>query len=438
MSARTLVRGPIVRVAAVSLGSNIVDGIRVAAFAVLTAGYADSALEVALVATVATLPEVFLSMPIGVMLDRWSKLRTLYLVNLARALLLMGLAVALYLGAGSILLLCAFALIFGTLEEFYDSASVLVVPDLAEPNEYLKSNAAIRWMQELGNGAIGPFVGAALVGWSATTPFTLSAGMLLIIALALRSLHRSHVLMPDQSLAEGQHDEGRQGNEWDERAAEVTSQPTATTLEDRTRTFIKELWDGLVVAWRNPFARNIVAVFGLWNLFGWMPESILVVYVMEALEGDGNTYGLLLAITSVGALLGGLALLVTPDAVSVRWVTALALGVYALTTAVPGIWPSFWVAAVAFFVQGLPLVLLNGAVAAQMQLTIDRRFLGRVYAVIGTVGSLGMTVGLSLGGVVADLTSTPFVFVLAGVGIGFAALIASLTFSSTTASIKDD
>jgi len=201
---------------------------------------------------------------------------------------------------------------------------------------------------------------------------------------------------------------------------------------------MKELWDGLVVTWQNPFARNIVAVFGIWNLFGWMPESILVVYVIEALEGGGDTYGLLLAITSVGALVGGLALLVTPDTVSVRWVTVLALGVYALTLAVPGIWPSFWVAAVAFFVQGLPLVLLSGALSAQIQLTIDRRFLGRVYAVIGTVVSLGMTVGLALGGVVADLTSTPFVFVLGGVGIGFAALMSGLTFSSTTASIKDD
>ena len=435
MSARTLVRGPILQLAAVSLGSNVVDGIRVAAFAVLTTAYADSALEVALVATVATLPKVFLSIPIGVMLDRWSKLRTLYLVNLARALILLGLAVALYLGAGSILLLCAFALLFGTLEEFYDAASVLVVPDLTEPNEYLKSNATIRWMQELGNGAIGPFVGAALVGWSATTPFTLSAGMLLIIALALRSLQRSHLLILDQSSAEEQHDEGRQGNTWNESTAEVNIQPTTTTIENRIRAFMKELWDGLVVAWRNPFARNIVAVFGLWNLFGWMPESILVVYVMEALEGGGDTYGLLLAITSVGALLGGLALLVTPDTVSVRWVTTLALGVYALTLAVPGIWPGFWVAAVAFFIQGLPLVLLSGALAAQIQLTIDRHFLGRVYAVIGTVGSLGMTVGLTLGGVVADLTSTPFVFVLGGVGIGFVSLISALTFSSTTASI---
>ena len=438
MSARTLVRGPIVRLAAVSLGSNIVDGIRVAAFAVLTTAYADSALEVALVATVATLPKAFLSIPIGVMLDRWSKLRTLYLVNLARALILVGLAVALHLGAGSILLLCAFALFFGMLEELYDAASVLVVPDLTEPNQYLKSNATIRWVQELGNGAIGPFVGATLVGWSTTTPFTLSAGILLIIALALHSLQRSHLLMPDQSSAEGQRDEGGQENEWDECAAKVNNQPKAATIETRTRTFMKELWDGLVVTWRNPFARNIVAVFGIWNLFGWMPESILVVYVMEALEGGGDTYGLLLAITSVGALLGGLALLVTPDTVSVRWVTVLALGVYALTLAVPGIWPSFWVAAVAFFVQGIPLVLLSGALAAQIQLTIDRRFLGRVYAVIGTVVSLGMTAGLALGGVVADLTSTPFVFVLGGVGIGFAALISALTFSSTTASIKDD
>ena len=259
--------------------------------------------------------------------------------------------------------------------------------------------------------------------------------MLLIIALALRSLQRSHLLMLDQPSAEGQHDEERQGNTWDESTAEVNTQPTTTTIENRIRAFMKELWDGLVVAWRNPFARNIVAVFGLWNLFGWMPESILVVYVMEALEGGGDTYGLLLAITSVGALLGGLALLVTPNTVNVRWVTTLTLGVYALTLAVPGIWPSFWVAAVAFFIQGLPLVLLSGALAAQIQLTIERDFLGRVYAVIGTVGSLGMTVGLTLGGVVADLTSTPFVFVLGGVGIGFVALISALTFSSTTASI---
>ena len=293
-------------------------------------------------------------------------------------------------------------------------------------------------MQELGNGAIGPFVGATLVGWSTTTPFTLSAGILLIIALALHSLQRSHLLMPGQSSVEGQHDESRQENAREECAAKVNNQPKAATIETRTRTFMKELRDGLVVTWRNPFARKHRG--GIRDL-----EPLRLdagVYSRRLRHGGAGRWRRHLrpsaAITSVGALLGGLALLVTPDTVSVRWVTVLALGVYALTLAVPGIWPSFWVAAVAFFVQGIPLVLLSGALAAQIQLTIDRRFLGRVYAVIGTVVSLGMTAGLALGGVVADLTSTPFVFVLGGVGIGFAALISALTFSSTTASIKDD
>lgn len=438
MNGCSFLRGPIARITAVSLGSNIVDGIRVSAFAVLTAGYADSALDVALVSTIATLPEVFLTIPIGAMLDRWSKLRTLYVVNLARALLLIGLAVALFLNVGSILLLCGFAFVFSTLEELYDSASVLVVPDLSEPNDYLKSNAVIRWVQELGNGAIGPFVGAALVGCSSTTPFTLSAAMLLIVALTIRSLHRSQLLVPTQQPDESEPDECLAGTEGKNGAEVVAPQPSKAVLKDRSRAFLKELRDGVVVACNNPFARNIVVVFGLWNLFGWMPESILIVYVLEALKGDASTYGLLLAITSVGALLGGLVLLVTPDSVSVRRVATLALGIYAATVAIPGIWPSIWVAAVAFFVQGLPLVLLSGTVAAQMQLTVDRRFLGRVYAVIGTVGSLCTTVGLFLGGVVADLTSTTFVFVLAGVGIGLAALVAASTFSSTTASIKDD
>src|SRR5690606_3916993 len=110
--------------------------------------------------------------------------------NVARALLLAGLALALFLGAGSVLLLCLFAFTFGILEKLYDSASVLVVPDLTEPNEYLRSNAAVRWVQELGNGAIGPYAGAVLVGWSEVTPFTLSTAVLLIVALILRSLDR--------------------------------------------------------------------------------------------------------------------------------------------------------------------------------------------------------------------------------------------------------
>lgn len=435
MSIQTFLRGPIARITAVSLGSNIVDGIRVAAFAVLAAGYADSALEVALVATVATLPEVFLSIPIGVLLDRWSKLRTLYVVNVARALLLAGLALALFLGAGSVLLLCLFAFTFGILEKLYDSASVLVVPDLTEPNEYLRSNAAVRWVQELGNGAIGPYAGAVLVGWSEVTPFTLSTAVLLIVALILRSLDRSRLLLTDQPHG-SQRETGSQGV--GSATDEESDHSTLTTLQGRTRLFLKELRDGLTVALNDPFARSIVIVFGLWNLFGWMPESILIVYVQEALGAGGSTYGQLLAITSIGALLGGLTLLIIPDTVNIRRVTALGLGIYALTIAVPGIWPNFWVAAVAFFTQGLPLVLLNGAVSAQMQLTIDRRFLGRVQAVIGTVGSLGMTLGLFLGGLVADLTSTPVVFVSAGAGVGVAALVAVCTFSSTMASIKDD
>ncbi len=432
-----LMRGPVARITAVSLGSNIVDGIRVAAFAVLAAEYADSVWQVGLVATVATLPQVFLAIPIGVLLDRWSKLRTLVVVNLARAVMLAGLAAALYLGAGSILLLCGFAFVFGILEEFYDSASVLIVPDLTQPNEYLKSNAVIRWVQELGNGAIGPVVGAFLVGWSTTSPFTLSAAILLIVALALRSLNRSHVLLSEQSPTEQQAEPNDAENPPDGETAAQPSQVKAS-LGERTRAFFQELWAGIVVAWRNRFARSLVVVFGLWNLFGWMPESILIVYVLEALGSDASGYGLLLAVTSVGTLLGGLLLLVTPDKVSVRRVATIALAIYATTIAMPGIWPQFWVAAVAFFIQGLPMVLLSGTVSAQLQLTIERGFHGRVYAVTGTIGSLCMTAGLFLGGVIAEFTSTPFVFILGGAGIGAAAVVAAATFTPTLANIKDE
>lgn len=407
--------------AGASFASNLADGIRVAAFAVISTFQTDSSFEVGLTAAIAGLPSLLLSLFVGVVIDRVDKLTLLRVTNVVRMLILCVLAALLFSGNMSLHILWLLAFAFGVCEEFYDSAATLIVPELVANEELFRSNFLVGWVQELGNGAVGPFLGALLVAASGGAPFIAAVVVLIFAGLMLREIAKERRPGSSERLdcTQGSPPLGSA-----EPSLGVWASGRAAVAK-----FVRELRQGIRFAFANRFARSIIVIYAIWNFFGWMPEGVLVVFVRDALEAPSSVFGTCLAATSLGSLLGGLIGLSTRINWSAKMAMGVGLCVYSFTMVVPAVLPSIPVALASFFIQGMPLIILGSAVVTEMQTTIPRRYYARVYSVIGAVGGSAMTGGLIFGGWLAEETSTNVVMLISGGGLLVAAVAAFVGFS---------
>jgi MFS family permease len=384
-----------------SLASNIGDGVRVAAFALLAISITSDARLVALVATAGSVPALVLAIPIGVLIDRLDRSTVLIVVDLCRALLYVGLTVILVTDNLSILVLALFSAMIGTLEIAYDSGTFALVPTVTSDKTQLrKTNTAVRLVQEFGNGAVGPAIGAALYSVDKSLPLALSACLFFAASFILRSLRRGWTapLSSDDGTAD----------------AANSARKSART---RVREMASDAIDGFRVASRTVQVAAIAVTFMAWNLFGWMPESILVVYVKESLDSPGYVYGLLLAITAIGAVIGGVVSLRLPQGLPDSAVLVGTLGVYGVTLLLPGVLPNVWVAAICFFIQGVPLIALSAVIGTIVQRAVPETHLGRVWTLISVSSSICASCGLALGGIFAEWLGPSVPFVVSGIAI---------------------
>ncbi|QVJ01378.1 MFS transporter [Nocardiopsis eucommiae] len=78
--------------------SNIGDGVYIIAFPLVGATLTDDPRVIAALAAIATLPRILISLPVGVITDRWNRRRIMVSANLLRSLILLVLLLAITSG----------------------------------------------------------------------------------------------------------------------------------------------------------------------------------------------------------------------------------------------------------------------------------------------------------------------------------------------------
>ncbi len=214
--------------------SNLGDGMRLAALPLAAVSVTTEPIAVTTVAALAFLPWVLAGPVAGVVVDRVDRRKLMILGQIARGVVVFGLALVIAGGQLSLPGLYAAAFLLGLGEVFVDTASQAAIPMLAPagPGGLEAANGRLIAAETVLNEVVGAPVGAFLFAVGAAIPFFGDAASFLL-GVVLLSMVRT---------------------------------PLQSVREDAPARVLTEIWEGLVLLWRHRLLRGLAVGVGLINI----------------------------------------------------------------------------------------------------------------------------------------------------------------------------
>lgn len=336
------------------------------------------------------LPYLLVSLPAGVLVDRWERKRTMVYCDLVRWVALGSVPLAFVLGYLTLIHLYLVALIEGTAYVFFSLAQISALPHVVEPEQLPHAYALDTTTENMGT-LLGPSLSALIIG---LLPSVLPGAVLAYLVdsssylVSLFSLWRMRVSF--QSIR-----------------VPSSSKPH----------FYRELAEGLRFLWRHRTLRLMALLTTLVNFLQSPFDLVLIVLAQNRLHLSVQFIGLILSAGGVGGILGSIlapwlrerlrcgqillvSLIVWCSAglllAIVPWFPLLLAGKFLFSF----VWPSYAVAVVSYRLQHTP---------DELQ--------GRVNSAFRTFSYGSEPLGSALGGLLLVVLSAQHVFALMTVGL---------------------
>ncbi|MBE7427548.1 MAG: MFS transporter [Ideonella sp.] len=348
--------------------------------------------EIGLLSSAQTLPFLLLSIPLGVLADRWSRSRLLWLAEGVRACSLLALW---WLVGGGAISLAALALLgfvgaAGTVG--FTVAAPALVPSLVPPHAMARANARLELARSAAFAA-GPALAGALVTWAGAGTAFASATVLSALALLL-----------------------------------LLRLPAVPRSAGPQRHVLDELRHGAALVWRDRLLRPVMWTAVVWNLSWLVLQAAYVPHAMRTLGLSADAVGFTLGCYGAGMLVG--AVLATRVMRALPFGAAVLLGPWmsvlaALVMCATLIWPHGWLAAVSFALFGAGPLVWTVSTTTLRQTLVPTRVLGQVSAIFLTVNAGARPLGGALGALVGSLWGATACVVLAAAGFALQALLVS-------------
>ncbi|NUO55647.1 MAG: MFS transporter [Hamadaea sp.] len=370
--------------------SSLGDGAFLAALPLLASTMTTDPQLIAGVTAWGTLPWLLAALPAGALADRLDARRTLSFVQLAQALLIGALAVLVMLRSGGILAVYAVAFAVGLAETLAKVSGQRLLPVVVDPAGLEKANGRQNAALFANRQFLGQPLGAFLFSVAAGLPFWVDVASFLVSALLVRSLSRS-----------------------------------APGVADR-RALRSEIAAGVRWLASHPLLRTLSLLAGVANLANFLAMATFVLFVRDRLGVSDAAYGVVVALTGVGGVLGSFlsarivgrfggrrtvltTLFVTPTAMIVLGLYAHDIVTLTALASITTFSASLW----------------NVAVMSLRQRTVPAELMGRV-ASVGLLLAFGtQPIGALLGGLVAGWWGLAAPWIVAGV-VRLVAAVASL------------
>jgi MFS family permease len=246
------------------------DGILFGALPLLAASITRDPRIVSLTEAVTAVGWLLLGLVSGVMIDRWRRTSTMWIVDAIRAVIAGAFAAAVLAGHESIPLLLITGFLLGMLAPFFDNASSVVVPDIVVPTALERANGYNQAALVLLANLVGPPLGAVLFVLHHGLPILIDAisfAAAAVLVFAVRRAAPARERSPDRHLG-------------------------------------RELKEGLVYLWRHKLLRSLCLLLLVVNAVGTGIIAILVLYVLEVLHLPEAGFGWLVATYAVGGVVG--------------------------------------------------------------------------------------------------------------------------------------
>lgn len=359
--------------------SNLGDGINFVAVPLLALSLTDDERLLSLTVFATFVPWLVLALPVGVVVDQLDRKRLLVVANLIRVALFIAVAVAASTDRLGIWALIAVLVVIGACEVLFDSTAQAWLPMLVEPEQLARANGFLFAAEVVAGSLAGLAVGAVLFDLSVGLPFTTNALSFLIAAIIV-----------------------------------VTIRPIARPEPPRVSPLDGRLRSGLEWLLEHRLLRTLAAMFAVTNLGLMFGQGIFVKYAIDELGLSGIEFGLLLAITAMGAASGGLVGHHVIGVLGLRTTIVVPYVVFGVAQVVIGVAEAVWMVAVAGFLLGAAITVWNVVTVTIRQREIPSDRFGRVNAVYRWLGAAASAVGVAAGGFVAYATNLRMPFLVGG------------------------
>jgi predicted MFS family arabinose efflux permease len=347
--------------------------------------------EIGTLSAAQTLPYLLLSIPAGMLADRWSRTQLMLSAELLRALSLLGL-LALVLGEAlslPLLALLGFVGAAGTVG--FSVAAPALVPTLVPQHDLARANARLELARSLAFAA-GPAVAGALVAWAGASIAFVMASALSVCALS-----------------------------WLRR---LPATPAATRGSGRD--LLDELRAGAGLVWHHPLLKPVLWTAVVWNLAWFVLQAAYVPYAMRHLGLDAGGVGFTLGCYGAGMLMGA--------AVAARTVRTLPFGAAVMLGPLMSVlaaaamlaswwWPHAAWAALSFVLFGAGPLVWTVTTTTLRQTLVPVHVLGQVSAIFLTANAGARPLGAALGGVIGASFGEVACLALAALGFVVQALL---------------
>jgi MFS family permease len=366
------------------------DGAFVAALPLLAVTISRDPRLVAVVAAASYLPWMLLSLPAGALVDRYDRATLMWRAQAVQGAVVAAVAVLVVFRVAGIAVLGVAGLLLGSAEVIFSNAAQSVLPALVRPALLAKANGSQQVSLTVGESFLGPPAGSLLFAAAAALPFGVDAASFAGSAALLARLPRTGA------------------------AADGAGSGIRARIAEGLR------WLG-----QHRLLRVVAVLLGIFNFANQMGQAVLVLLATQVLHTGTRGYGLLLAATAVGSVVGGLMSPLVTGRLGIPASLIVAGAGDAAVFAGLGLAPDPAVGALMLAGQGVAVTMWNVVTVSLRQRVVPAHLLGRVNSVYRMLGWGLMPLGALAGGFVAHAAGLRAPYIVAGLLCGLSLLAAT-------------
>jgi DHA3 family tetracycline resistance protein-like MFS transporter len=335
----------------------------------------------------------------GVVVDRFPRLRIMFLSDVLSGTVVVFIALFSWLGLLRIEHIYVASLIFGFLQAFFFPAYQAVIPQIT-PSELLTSANSLNGLSFRLTGIVGPMIGASLVAAGGTPlAFSLDALSFFISAACVFPMLRERLYEPQVQAGSSR--------------AGAARQPASVLLRQGFAD-LREGWNAVIGV---PWIWITILIFGFLNIMESSPRAVSMPFLIKNdLHADVGLLGIFGSVFSVGFVVGSLWLGQYrrlrhrgPLAYLATTLNGVVLLCFGLKFPIPVLVGGMVLYGICFSIFGL---VWNNT----LQEMVPHNLLGRVYSIDALGSFVLLPIGYATAGWATDRVGAPMVFLIGGTG----------------------
>jgi MFS family permease len=363
---------------------------------------------IAAVSAATYLPWLVVSLPAGALVDRRDRVTLMWQAQLVQGAAVTAVAVLVAVHHVSIWTLASAGLCLGSAQVVFDNAAQSVLPSLVPRDLLPKANGTQYVVQVIGGSFLGPPVGSALFALAPVAPFAVDAASFAGSAALLTGLPR-----PRQRTRE--------------RGPREAGSPRGAAAGAR--------WLA-----RHQLLRIVAVMLAVSGFSGQLGAATFVLFATRALHVSVRGYGLLLASSAAGSVIGGLVNPVLARRAGPVPLLAVATCVGSAAAVGTGLAPNAVALGALMACGGFSATLWNVVTVSMRQREVPVDRFGRVNSVYRMLGWGTRPLGALAGGFLAEAAGLRAPFIVGGIlrGAVFLALLPALRTAASPGRAKEN